>query len=412
MRGLVFDTQEEHEEFSSPVTMSSSQENGSSVNQDILSDNKTIWISRVDGSLRKMRQKPTASEVYGLELGEKILVELDERGCPNNYARYLLGAFAADLVRTGAKCPIHYSRGDNEALIPVKKELIETIERKFKYHEKGRSWVIDKLHESWRSHKTFLKGKYFDGKPLQEVLDNIPHEVEAAQWNPLVVLWNEPKKKKQSATNSANARKQVHYHTGGRKSIARKRKEMMDENSGKEPNRLTLWDATHKRKDGTYANEATKEKMVEANHLLETRAGGLEQVPEEVVNNVFLEVMGPEHGGRVRGMGLGPKPRDFYGITYKKFPNSSENEVGVEELVEKKIAEIVREHNKDKMIAETKHQKELSTVNRKCDMLLSVLSRVCQEVNMEMPINFDEESPEPRSSHSSYGPNFDRRESV
>ncbi|KAJ3673086.1 hypothetical protein LUZ60_006460 [Juncus effusus] len=140
MHGLVFDTQEEHEEFSSPVTMSSSQENGSSVNQG------------VDGSLRKMRERPTASEVYGLEPSEKILVELDERGCPNNYAGYLLVAFAADLVRTGAKCPIHYSRWDNKALITVKKD-----------------WVIDKLHELWRSHKTFLKGKYFDGKPLQEV---------------------------------------------------------------------------------------------------------------------------------------------------------------------------------------------------------------------------------------------------
>ncbi|XP_020085344.1 uncharacterized protein LOC109708139 isoform X2 [Ananas comosus] len=52
-------------------------------------------------------------------------------------------------------------------------------------------------------------------------------------------------------------------HTSGRKSYARKRKEM-ELALGKEPDRLTFWEVTHKKKNGNFVNKDAENSLVVA----------------------------------------------------------------------------------------------------------------------------------------------------
>eukprot|EP00256_Glycine_max_P069210 XP_025983805.1 uncharacterized protein LOC100817477 [Glycine max] len=98
--------------------------------------------------------------------------------------------------------------------------------------------------------------------------------------------------------------KQVIPHTGGFKANPRRRNELLLE-TGKLPSRGQLYIETHKRKDGSFVNEAAKT-------IAEQIEVGLTQsiVDESKVSplDVVGRVLGLEHSGRVRCMGLGVVP--------------------------------------------------------------------------------------------------------
>ncbi|XP_019458794.1 PREDICTED: uncharacterized protein LOC109358800 [Lupinus angustifolius] len=79
--------------------------------------------------------------------------------------------------------------------------------------------------------------------------------------------------------------------------------------NGKPPGRGNLYVATHKRKDGTFVNEAAKivaEQIQEA--LTQTNIDESEVSPHDFVGRV----MGLDHSGRVLTMGMGAVPTNTY----------------------------------------------------------------------------------------------------
>nr|XP_029144107.1 uncharacterized protein LOC114924302 [Arachis hypogaea] len=72
------------------------------------------------------------------------------------------------------------------------------------------------------------------------------------------------------------------------------------EETGKEVNRVQMWDITHKKIDGSYVNEKAKEiaEKIEAYNS--------QQAVESIVNSPLD--LGKEHPGRVRGLGMGVVP--------------------------------------------------------------------------------------------------------
>ncbi|KAM3323291.1 hypothetical protein P3S67_004442 [Capsicum chacoense] len=75
--------------------------------------------------------------------------------------------------------------------------------------------------------------------------------------------------------------------------------------TGHKPGRVELYLATHKREDGSYANEAAKD-ICEKIELAVSQS----TVDESEVspNDVVGKVLGKEHSGRVRCLGLGAVP--------------------------------------------------------------------------------------------------------
>nr|KYP42605.1 Ankyrin repeat-containing protein At5g02620 family [Cajanus cajan] len=119
--------------------------------------------------------------------------------------------------------------------------------------------------------------------------------------------------------------KQVIPHTGGSKANPRRRNELLLE-TGKVPSRGQLYIETHKRKDGSFVNDATKT-------IVEQIEVGLTQsiVDESEVSSLDVvgRVLGPEHSGRVRCMGLGVVPSNTFRNTRLRVSSLSSYSSGV-----------------------------------------------------------------------------------
>ncbi|KOM49743.1 hypothetical protein LR48_Vigan08g057000 [Vigna angularis] len=108
--------------------------------------------------------------------------------------------------------------------------------------------------------------------------------------------------------NRENHNKQLTPHTGGSKPFSRKRHEMFMK-TGQLPSRGKLYIETHKRKDGSFLNNATKDiaEKIEVG-LTQSTTNESKVSPNDVVGKVLC----PEHSGRVRCMGLGAAPTNAF----------------------------------------------------------------------------------------------------
>ncbi|XP_016202636.1 uncharacterized protein LOC107643484 isoform X2 [Arachis ipaensis] len=107
--------------------------------------------------------------------------------------------------------------------------------------------------------------------------------------------------------NKENRSKQTIPHTCGSKSNSRRRHEIYLE-TGKKPSRGMMYIETHKRKDGSFVNSEALT-IVEQIELNMTPSNTQFEVSP---NNAVGKVLGPEHSGRVRCMGMGAAPTNTF----------------------------------------------------------------------------------------------------
>ncbi|KAM0947298.1 putative transposase, Ptta/En/Spm, plant [Dioscorea sansibarensis] len=131
----------------------------------------------------------------------------------------------------------------------------------FPHTQETVTWILQNLNKRWRDWKGDLKAEFYIPKAKEQVLVAPPSIVLEEQWPGLVRQWYNPRNEELAEIYKRNAKKQNNAHTFGRKSFARIRNEMETE-TGKEPDRLTMWDATHKKIDGSYVNEEFRKKLV------------------------------------------------------------------------------------------------------------------------------------------------------
>ncbi|KAL5184451.1 hypothetical protein HKD37_17G048147 [Glycine soja] len=119
--------------------------------------------------------------------------------------------------------------------------------------------------------------------------------------------------------------KQVIPHTGGSKANPRRRNELLLE-TGKLPSRGQLYIETHKRKDGSFVNEAAKTivEQIEVG-LTQSIVDEYEVSPLDAVGRV----LGLEHSGRVRCMGLRVVPSNTFRNTRLRASSLSSSSSGV-----------------------------------------------------------------------------------
>ncbi|XP_020963339.1 uncharacterized protein LOC107607079 isoform X3 [Arachis ipaensis] len=103
--------------------------------------------------------------------------------------------------------------------------------------------------------------------------------------------------------NKENRSKQTIPHTCGSKSNSRRRHEIYLK-MGKKSSRGMMYIETHKRKDGSFVNNEALT-IVEQIELNMTQSNAQFEVSP---NDAVGKVLGPEHSGRVRCMGMGAAP--------------------------------------------------------------------------------------------------------
>ncbi|XP_047256201.1 uncharacterized protein LOC124888959 [Capsicum annuum] len=104
--------------------------------------------------------------------------------------------------------------------------------------------------------------------------------------------------------NRENRKKQTIPHAGDSKDNATRRDEMTAE-AGQWPGRGKMYLATHNNQDGAYVNEAAKEICEKIELALSQSAIDESQISP---NDAVGKVLGLEHSGRVRFLGLGVVP--------------------------------------------------------------------------------------------------------
>ncbi|XP_059294540.1 uncharacterized protein LOC132047525 [Lycium ferocissimum] len=165
----------------------------------------------------------------------------------------------------------------------------------------ARLYVYRSIEKKWAGNRQALWNEFKDPlKTKDEIKNNVPEGIARDQWASFVNYRLRDDTQKMCKTNAENRKKQTVPHTGGSKPNSRRRAEMFAE-TGRRPGRAQLYLATHKKQDGSYVNEEAKE-------ISETIQLAVSQstVDESEIspNDVVGKVLGKEHCGRVRCLGL------------------------------------------------------------------------------------------------------------
>ncbi|KAL4349653.1 hypothetical protein AHAS_Ahas10G0063500 [Arachis hypogaea] len=169
----------------------------------------------------------------------------------------------------------------------------------------AKRFLLQSLGKKWREHRIKLWNEFYDPRLSKtEIINNTPEDIALDQWTLFVEYRLKPETQNLCKRNQEIRQKQTIPHTSGAKSIARRRAELTEE-TGKEVSRVQMWDITHKKTDGSYVNEKAKE-IAE-----KIEAYSSQQAVESTVNSpldALGVVLGKEHPGRVRGLGMGAVP--------------------------------------------------------------------------------------------------------
>nr|XP_016507720.1 PREDICTED: uncharacterized protein LOC107825383 [Nicotiana tabacum]XP_016507721.1 PREDICTED: uncharacterized protein LOC107825383 [Nicotiana tabacum]XP_016507722.1 PREDICTED: uncharacterized protein LOC107825383 [Nicotiana tabacum]XP_016507723.1 PREDICTED: uncharacterized protein LOC107825383 [Nicotiana tabacum]XP_016507724.1 PREDICTED: uncharacterized protein LOC107825383 [Nicotiana tabacum] len=170
--------------------------------------------------------------------------------------------------------------------------------------QKVKGWINNSLNKKWKEFRLKLYHEAED--PLlskEDIIKNVPEGIPMDQWALFVNYRFKEETKALCLRNQRIRGQQTLPHTSGAMSLARRRALMKKQ--GKEVDRGKVWTETHKRKDGSYVNDQAREI---GERIEEIRRQKPETRAEISPNDALGVVFGPEHPGRVRGLGMGAVP--------------------------------------------------------------------------------------------------------
>nr|POE81346.1 hypothetical protein CFP56_15875 [Quercus suber] len=169
--------------------------------------------------------------------------------------------------------------------------------------------TLSSIVKSWKNHKSALKKEYFLGRRNRA---RVPPNVISEDYEALVQYWNLPKTKELALKNKNSRFKKTNVHIGGSKNFASYAEEMVT-TLGHLVERADVNVKLHLHKDGTPVNAVAEGNIEKINELLSESSnrvqsfdltGSIAWAPDDV----YAQVFGNEHNGRVQGVGYGPTP--------------------------------------------------------------------------------------------------------
>ncbi|KAM3200530.1 hypothetical protein P3L10_032892 [Capsicum annuum] len=180
----------------------------------------------------------------------------------------------------------------------------------------GKKWTANKIN-MWNEVDDPLDSK-------AQIMDKVPNGIPPNQWISFIEYNFKESTKKMCQRNHENQKKQTIPHTCGSKASATRRAEIMAE-TGQWPGRAQMYIATHKNQDGVYVNEAAKEICEKIESALSQSTIDESQVSP---NDAVGKVLGQEHSGRVRCLGLGAVPSRVFQQVRPHFGGTSASSSG------------------------------------------------------------------------------------
>ncbi|RDY06304.1 hypothetical protein CR513_09722, partial [Mucuna pruriens] len=227
-------------------------------------------VEAIDEQGKTKKIQLTKSGVFEMPCGERIIVPFDRQMRAYGEAASLLVGACGRIATDLKNIPINF---DNWQKVP-------------KSYRNGKMNLWNNVYDTSLSREQLIA----------KVLDGIHKD----QWLSFVDYHLREEHQELCQKNSAIRKKQIIPHTGGSKLLSTKQHEMEVE-LGRAVGRGELYIVTHKKKDGSYVNEEARfigEKMTqEISQSIDST--------EISSNDSLSKVLGKDHVGRVRCLGLG-----------------------------------------------------------------------------------------------------------
>ncbi|WJX47365.1 hypothetical protein P8452_34063 [Trifolium repens] len=169
--------------------------------------------------------------------------------------------------------------------------------------------IIDEAGRLYRNWRNRLHEHYLMFETKEEALKHVPDDVNESDWKFLVDYFSSPSFEIMSMKNKASKAKQRTHHTSGRKSFQAASFDARDPVTGQEPDLQKLWQITHKRANGEWVDETSKEindKVAEQidERLQENSEDGVAIIEPEIIKTAFKSVVGKKSYMQGFGDGL------------------------------------------------------------------------------------------------------------
>nr|XP_009797931.1 PREDICTED: uncharacterized protein LOC104244240 [Nicotiana sylvestris] len=267
---------------------------------------------------------------------------------PISEGQGVLAGFFGILATDCSIFPIHFEKWLDLPVTTFNRCYDRFIKPRFCFRtteSNARRYVYNSMCKKWGARRLKLFDKVYDPlKSRAEIMDSVPLGIPPDQWISYVDYRFKEKTHEICKRNAEIRKKQIVSHIGGSKYNSRRRAEMMVE-TGLKSGRGQLYLATHRNKDRSYVNEAAKEICEKIEPVLSQSTVDESEISP---NDTIGKVLGKEHFGRVRCLGLGAVPGRAFRQTrphYSDLNASSYNNGSCFSQCQKKYNQMLNAHN-------------------------------------------------------------------
>ncbi|XP_057955944.1 uncharacterized protein LOC131149492 isoform X2 [Malania oleifera] len=183
---------------------------------------------------------------------------------------------------------------------------VAQVELKLIDNEVNRIYVMEQMQRQYRNWRSELYRKhYLKYNTDEERLQNIPPYRSEADWQYLVTYFGSDEYKAISERNKKNRAKQDIVHIAGSKSFARMRYENQNKETGAKPSQMEMWQKTHQRKDGSWANQQSSDVWLQ---MKQYSTQTCEQKTPLTEDEILVRVLGVEKSRYLRRRGVSAEP--------------------------------------------------------------------------------------------------------
>ncbi|BBH02162.1 hypothetical protein Prudu_012650 [Prunus dulcis] len=282
----------------------------------------------------------------------------------------------------------------------IKEQIWEAVDMAFVVGQGGKNSVLSSAAKKWKDFKSTLTRHYIlpytnDKEKLSQPPETYKF-IEKAQWDAFVAS-RLSKDFESVHSQHAQIREKLEYnHRLSRKGYAGLEDELEETMPGVEIDRSTLWKRARQDKHGNIPDPKVAEKAKIIDELQKQVSEG--KVSVYGSNDVLTMALGPEHPGRVRAVGSGISPRQYFNLPKPQ-------RVSFDDRLKDSLRVLLQEETK-KMEAKAREE-ALRMEARTKQLVEAEREHFLSQLSQLIP-NFDPSMLKPRISQSPKNPMSDK----
>ncbi|KAI5328440.1 hypothetical protein L3X38_027837 [Prunus dulcis] len=325
------------------------------------------------------------------------IIEYNKRGKGIGQAHSEMQSYIGVLARS--RVPL-VDKKWSEIPKDIKEQIWEAVDMAFGVGQGGKNSVLSSAAKKWKDFKSTLTRHYIlpytnDKEKLSQPLKTYKF-IEKARWDAFVAS-RLSKDFESVHSQHAQIREKLEYnHRLSRKGYAGLEDELEETMPGVEIDRSTLWKRARQDKHGNIPDPKVAEKAKIIDELQKQVSEG--KVSVYGSNDVLTMALGPEHPGRVRAVGYGISPRQYFNLPKPQ-------RVSFDDRLKDSLRVLLQEETK-KMEAKAREE-ALKMEARTKQLVEAEREHFLSQLSQLIP-NFDPSMLKPRISQSPKNPMSDK----